>query len=130
MPKYTLPLLDEFLENIQSNNYSSETVYNYERDLNVFEIKYDDIFIYGSNHDAKLRRASINDKIHNFNDILSHLYYFDFSSNNHIETDIDILISKINRLVVKTNLTEQDSKEIIAVLQDKINNFEVDVKNN
>ena len=38
MPKYTLPLLDEFLENIQSNNYSSETVYNYERDLNVFEI--------------------------------------------------------------------------------------------
>ncbi|MBT7553496.1 tyrosine-type recombinase/integrase [bacterium] len=38
MAKYTLPLLDEFLENIQSNNYSSETVYNYERDLNIFEI--------------------------------------------------------------------------------------------
>ena len=38
MPKYTLPLLDEFLENIQSNNYSAETVYNYERDLNIFEI--------------------------------------------------------------------------------------------
>jgi len=35
--KYTLPLLDEFLENIQSNNYSAETVYNYERDLNTFE---------------------------------------------------------------------------------------------
>ena len=34
---YTLPLLDEFLENIQSNNYSTETVYNYERDLNTFE---------------------------------------------------------------------------------------------
>jgi len=32
-----LPLLDEFLENIQSNNYSAETVYNYERDLNTFE---------------------------------------------------------------------------------------------
>lgn len=37
MAKYTLPLLDEFLENIQANNYSPETVYNYERDLNVFE---------------------------------------------------------------------------------------------
>ena len=35
--KYSLPLLDEFLENIQSNNYSTETVYNYERDLNTFE---------------------------------------------------------------------------------------------
>lgn len=34
--KQTLPLLDEFLENIQSNNYSQETVYNYERDLNTF----------------------------------------------------------------------------------------------
>ena len=38
MAKYQLPLLDEFLENIQSNNYSPETVYNYERDLNIFEI--------------------------------------------------------------------------------------------
>ena len=35
--KQPLPLLDEFLENIQSNNYSPETVYNYERDLNTFE---------------------------------------------------------------------------------------------
>jgi site-specific recombinase XerD len=34
---YRLPLLDEYLENIQSNNYSAETVYNYERDLNTFE---------------------------------------------------------------------------------------------
>lgn len=34
---HSLPLLDEFLENIQSNNYSAETVYNYERDLNTFE---------------------------------------------------------------------------------------------
>lgn len=34
---YYLPLLDEYLENIQSNNYSAETVYNYERDLNTFE---------------------------------------------------------------------------------------------
>ncbi|PWB38259.1 MAG: hypothetical protein C3F02_04610 [Parcubacteria group bacterium] len=32
-----LPLLDEYLENIQSSNYSAETVYNYERDLNTFQ---------------------------------------------------------------------------------------------
>jgi site-specific recombinase XerD len=31
-----LPYLDDFLLNLQANNYSSETVYNYERDLNVF----------------------------------------------------------------------------------------------
>ncbi|MFA5126520.1 MAG: tyrosine-type recombinase/integrase [Patescibacteria group bacterium] len=35
--KHYLPLLDEYLENIQSNNYSLETVYNYERDLKTFE---------------------------------------------------------------------------------------------
>lgn len=35
--RYPLPLVDEFLENIQSSNYSQETVYNYERDLNTFE---------------------------------------------------------------------------------------------
>ncbi|RJQ14017.1 hypothetical protein C4553_01675 [Candidatus Parcubacteria bacterium] len=32
-----LPLLDDFLLSLQTNNYSSETVYNYERDLKVFE---------------------------------------------------------------------------------------------
>ncbi|MFA6321858.1 MAG: tyrosine-type recombinase/integrase [Candidatus Buchananbacteria bacterium] len=33
----TLPHLDEYLLNLQTNNYSDETVYNYERDLKVFE---------------------------------------------------------------------------------------------
>ena len=32
-----LPHLDDFLLNLQTNNYSQETIYNYERDLNVFE---------------------------------------------------------------------------------------------
>lgn len=32
-----LPYLDDFLLNLQANNYSPETIYNYERDLNVFE---------------------------------------------------------------------------------------------
>ncbi|MDP3710459.1 MAG: tyrosine-type recombinase/integrase [bacterium] len=32
-----LPHLDDFLLSIQTNNYSPETIYNYERDLKVFE---------------------------------------------------------------------------------------------
>lgn len=32
-----LPYLDDFLLNLQVNNYSPETLYNYERDLKVFE---------------------------------------------------------------------------------------------
>jgi len=31
-----LPHIDDFLLNLQANKYSSETIYNYERDLNVF----------------------------------------------------------------------------------------------
>jgi len=32
-----LPYLDDFLLNIKTNNYSLETIYNYERDLSVFD---------------------------------------------------------------------------------------------
>lgn len=32
-----LPLIDDFLLHIQANNYSPETLYNYERDLKTFE---------------------------------------------------------------------------------------------
>lgn len=32
-----LPYFDDFLLNLQTNNYSQETVYNYERDLKVFQ---------------------------------------------------------------------------------------------
>lgn len=35
--KIALPQLDDFLLNLQTNNLSQETVYNYERDLNVFQ---------------------------------------------------------------------------------------------
>lgn len=35
-PQIILPLFDEFLLSLQTNNYSQETVYNYERDLKVF----------------------------------------------------------------------------------------------
>ena len=36
-PLQSLPLLDDFLLNLKTNNYSPETVYNYERDLKTFE---------------------------------------------------------------------------------------------
>jgi len=32
-----LPLLDEFLLSLQTNNYSEETIYNYQRDLETFQ---------------------------------------------------------------------------------------------
>ncbi len=32
----SLPRFDEFLLNLQTSNYSEETIYNYERDINVF----------------------------------------------------------------------------------------------
>lgn len=34
--KPTLPYMEDFLLSIQANNYSEETLYNYERDLNTF----------------------------------------------------------------------------------------------
>ena len=37
MKRLQLPYLDDFLLNLQANNYSEETVYNYERDLEVFQ---------------------------------------------------------------------------------------------
>ena len=36
-PKSKLPFLEDFLLHIQANNYSKETLYNYERDLETFE---------------------------------------------------------------------------------------------
>ncbi|MBN2462437.1 MAG: tyrosine-type recombinase/integrase [Dehalococcoidia bacterium] len=50
-----LPLLDDFLLNLQANKYSQETVYNYERDLKVF-----DTFLTESNIDfEKLDKKAI-----------------------------------------------------------------------
>ncbi|MBL7156444.1 MAG: tyrosine-type recombinase/integrase [Candidatus Pacebacteria bacterium] len=34
---FFLPYLDEFLLDLQTNNYSKQTLYNYERDLKIFE---------------------------------------------------------------------------------------------
>jgi len=45
MIKLPLPYFDDFLLNLQTNNYSEETVYNYERDLKVFQDFLDEINI-------------------------------------------------------------------------------------
>jgi len=45
MKKIQLPDLDDFLLNLQTRNLSEETVYNYERDLKVFENFLDEIKI-------------------------------------------------------------------------------------
>ena len=34
--KIDLPMMDDFLLHIKANNYSEETLYNYERDLKTF----------------------------------------------------------------------------------------------
>jgi site-specific recombinase XerD len=41
--KKTLPLIDDYLLSLKSDNYSEETVYNYERDIDVFENFLNDI---------------------------------------------------------------------------------------
>jgi len=45
MKKISLPSLDDFILNLQVNNLSQETIYNYERDLEVFEDFLNDINI-------------------------------------------------------------------------------------
>ena len=52
-PNITLPLFDDFLLNLQTNNYSKETLYNYERDLSVFESFLCDIKIVFNKIDKK-----------------------------------------------------------------------------
>jgi len=54
MDKFQLPHLDDFLLNLQTNNYSRESIYNYERDLEVFQNFLDEIKINFNEIDKKL----------------------------------------------------------------------------
>src|SRR3989338_40628 len=64
MEKAQLPYLDDFLLSLRVNNYSDETIYNYERDLDVFTIflgeevkkKFDDL----NKRDIDLYKAYLN----------------------------------------------------------------------
>jgi len=53
MKNIQLPDLDDFLLNLQVNNLSQETIYNYERDLKVFENFLNEINIEFRNIDKK-----------------------------------------------------------------------------
>lgn len=53
MSKIALPELEDFLLNLQANNYSEETTYNYERDLKVFEDFLNEVNIPFNNVDKK-----------------------------------------------------------------------------
>ena len=53
MKKIFLPYLDDFLLNLRTNNYSEETVYNYERDLKIFENFLSEIGVEFDNIDKK-----------------------------------------------------------------------------
>jgi len=53
MPSRQLPYLDDFLLNLQVNNLSHETIYNYERDLEVFQNFLEEINIDFNNIDKK-----------------------------------------------------------------------------
>lgn len=50
----SLPHFDDFLLNIQTNNYSDETIYSYERDLKVFEDFLNEVTIPFSKVDKKV----------------------------------------------------------------------------
>lgn len=51
--KINLPQIDDYLLSLKSNNYSDETIYNYERDLEVFESFLNDVKINFDNIDKK-----------------------------------------------------------------------------
>jgi len=56
-----LPLLDDFLLNLRTNNYSEETVYNYERDLDTFKNFLEELKIKFENID---KRTVLNYKVY------------------------------------------------------------------
>jgi len=75
---------------------------------NNFTIIDEDIFVYGSNHDAVLTKHSIDKQIYDYNIIIGFLFYFDIESSNNIETSINILITKIND--IKTFFTTKNNE--------------------
>jgi len=51
---FQLPLFDDFLLNLQTNNYSKKSVYNYERDMDVFQNFLSETKIIFNNVDKKV----------------------------------------------------------------------------
>ncbi len=84
----TLPLFDDFLLSLQVNNYSPETIYNYERDVNCFVN-----FLISENLDFnKLNKLHIDR-------YKAYLYSIDRSTSNQHEARSKLSSYSVNRML-------------------------------
>lgn len=84
----TLPLFDDFLLSLQVNNYSPETIYNYERDINCFIN-----FLESENLDFnKLNKLHIDR-------YKAYLYSIDRSTSNENESQVKLSSYSVNRML-------------------------------
>ncbi len=88
MKQIALPLFDDFLLNLQANNYSKETLYSYEKDLIIFED-----FL----KDSNIKFPKLNKK-----DILNYKAYLtsiDRKTANKIRSKKNLTAYSINRML-------------------------------
>jgi len=130
-----LPSLDDFLLNLQNNNLSQETIYNYERDLQVFENFLNEANINFSNANKKTllfykaylnsedRKTPLNNdgekKLSSFstNRMLSVLRsYLKFLIDMDIETPITPEMVKLSKNA-KTQPRISELKEVIKIIE-------------
>ncbi|MDD4290269.1 MAG: tyrosine-type recombinase/integrase [Patescibacteria group bacterium] len=86
--KRTLPLFDDFLLSLQVNNYSPETIYNYERDINCF-------INFLSQEDLDFNKLN---KLH-IDRYKAYLYSIDRSTSNDHESQIKLSSYSVNRML-------------------------------
>lgn len=106
--KDNLPHQDDYLLNLQTNNYSQETIYNYERDLKIFSYFLDDI---------KIPFQSINKQT--INQFKAYLNSVDRFTPNLQESEIKLNGFSINRILSSLRsyikyLVEMDYKVSIS----------------
>lgn len=81
-----LPYVDDFLLNLQSNNYSEETIYNYERDLDVFQNFLNDMHLQFNSVDKKI-----------INQYKAYLTSIDRQTSDKQKGEVKLKSSSINR---------------------------------
>ncbi len=141
-----LPCLDDYLLNLRANNFSKETSYNYERDLNTFEYflghdiekKFDDIdkkdilrFKAFLNSDdrktAKIKNAQKLLSSFSVNRVLSALRsYFKYLEDNDYETPLPSSAVKLVK-TEKKHARIPEFEEILRLMEAP-NKFEDDIK--
>ncbi len=133
--KIQLPSLDDFLLNLQNNNLSQETIYNYERDLQVFENFLDEIninfgdtnkrtlLLYKAYLNSEDRKTPLNNdgekKLSSFstNRMLSVLRsYLKFLIDMDIKTPITLEMVKLSKNA-KTQPRISELKEVIKIIE-------------